>query len=101
VYHFVGYFLIEAACITGWLMGSFLGLPAVLVIEGALTLAALGATVFLAVRAFRRAGEAGEYNPEIGDHSRLFAQVAGWFNVILILIILADGATFLVLRPCG
>ncbi len=97
LYHFGAYLLVEAACRTGLLAGQILGLRSLNFVVILLTLAALLGHLYLGRVTWRRmrTGESDEYG------SRFLGMVGFWFNLLLALVVLADGVSILVLGSCG
>jgi len=97
VYHLGAYLLVEASCRAGLLAGETLGLRSLNFFVLLLTLAALLGHLFIGVQCWRgiQAGENDEYR------SRFFGIVGFSFNLILALVVLADGVSILVLGSCG
>jgi hypothetical protein len=106
VYHFIGYLVVETACLFGQLnRPGLLGLTPLSLIVALLTLAALGVTAYSGMRAWRQwrgAGYGGEAQPSLGaDRVRFLSFVAALLGFIFSLVILADGVSALALHPCG
>lgn len=100
VYHTIAYFITEAACTVNVLTGSIFGIPSFVAVVLFLTLLALLPTLFIGWRALQRSRQANSGAPDEESSTRFLGIVAATFSLILALIILADGASIIVLRPC-
>jgi hypothetical protein len=112
VYHVLAYFIVEAACRRGILMGETLGINTLILIIVILTLAALAGILYAAYISYQWAGtltgrpqraeaSRGETQPGREDRRRFIGMVSSWFNFVLVLGVLVDVLPLLVIGPCG
>jgi hypothetical protein len=100
VYHLVGYFLVEVACQADWLTGMILGMRTLTAVVLFLTLLALLGTLWTGWRAWQAASSNGNHGSGGENRERFLGIVGSTFSIILVLTILADGASMIALRPC-
>jgi len=101
VYHTVAYMITETACRGKIWTGSTTVMPMVTAIVLALTLIAVFGVFFVGYRAWQRARASGEAGTNGENGERFLGMVGSTFSIILAMVILADGASILVLGACG
>jgi len=101
VYHIIGYFLVEIACTRNLPSGPLLSVTAMTLIVAVLTLLSLGGIAITGFLSYRLMRQADEQQTGVQEREHFLGMVSALFNIVLALTVLADGASLLVLGPCG